>query len=183
MDVMLKKIIEILLCFLHPIAVVLIWINLAVRQDIGLGAKLAWGILCIIPLVPFVYVLTGNARWYRHRERAAGAAVGPFARGRPALLRILVRGLEEFSGHDAHGYVTGLQCVGRDGRRIDFDKGGKLWLGPDHLPSLAEPPPDSDHGPRTTLGAQLTRSAAHRYRRIFQAGRGRPGGRRRGRGR
>jgi hypothetical protein len=60
---MLKKIIEILLCFLHPIAVVLIWINLAVRQDIGLGAKLAWGILCIIPLVPFVYVLTGNDLW------------------------------------------------------------------------------------------------------------------------
>ena len=60
---MLKKIIEILLCFLHPIAVVLIWINLAVRQDIGFGAKLAWAIFCIIPLVPFIYVLTGNDLW------------------------------------------------------------------------------------------------------------------------
>ena len=60
---MLKKIVELLLCFLHPIAVVLIWINLAVRQDIGTGAKIAWAILCIIPLVPFVYVLTGNDLW------------------------------------------------------------------------------------------------------------------------
>jgi hypothetical protein len=60
---MLKKIIELLICILHPLAVVLIWINLAVRQDIGFGAKLAWGILSIIPLVPFVYVLTGNDLW------------------------------------------------------------------------------------------------------------------------
>jgi hypothetical protein len=60
---MLKKIIEILLCFLHPIAVVLIWINLAIRTDIGVGAKIAWALFSIIPLVPFVYVLTGNDLW------------------------------------------------------------------------------------------------------------------------
>ena len=63
MQGMLKKIIEILLCFLHPIAVILIWINLAVRTDIGLGAKLAWALFSIIPLVPFIYVLTGNDLW------------------------------------------------------------------------------------------------------------------------
>jgi hypothetical protein len=63
MQGMLKKIIELLLCILHPLAVVLIWINLAVRTDIGIGAKLAWAILSIIPLVPFVYVLTGNDLW------------------------------------------------------------------------------------------------------------------------
>jgi hypothetical protein len=63
MSGMLKKIIELLICILHPLAVVLIWINLALRTDIGLGAKLAWGILSIIPLVPFVYVLTGNDLW------------------------------------------------------------------------------------------------------------------------
>ena len=46
MQGMLKKIIELLICFLHPIAVVLIWINLAVRTDhrvrreAGLGAVL-----------------------------------------------------------------------------------------------------------------------------------------------
>jgi hypothetical protein len=60
---MLKKILELLICILHPLAVVLIWINLAVRTDIGVGAKLAWAILSIIPLVPFVYVLTGNDLW------------------------------------------------------------------------------------------------------------------------
>ena len=60
---MLKKILELLICFLHPLAVVLIWINLAVRTDIGAGAKIAWAILSIIPLVPFVYVLTGNDLW------------------------------------------------------------------------------------------------------------------------
>jgi hypothetical protein len=63
MQGMLKKILELLICILHPLAVVLIWINLAVRTDIGLGAKLAWAILSIIPLVPFVYVLTGNDLW------------------------------------------------------------------------------------------------------------------------
>jgi hypothetical protein len=56
----MKKIIELILCILHPIAVVLIWINLLIRTDIGLVAKLAWGIASIVPIVPFVYVLTGN---------------------------------------------------------------------------------------------------------------------------
>jgi hypothetical protein len=56
----MKKILELLLCILHPIAVVLIWINLAFRTDIGLIAKLTWGIASIVPFVPFVYVLTGN---------------------------------------------------------------------------------------------------------------------------
>ncbi len=56
----MKKIIELLLCILHPVAVVLIWINLAMRSDIGFIAKLTWGIASIVPFVPFVYVLTGN---------------------------------------------------------------------------------------------------------------------------
>jgi hypothetical protein len=60
---MLKKIVELLICILHPVAVILIWINLAVRTDIGLGAKLAWALFSIIPLVPFIYVLTGNDLW------------------------------------------------------------------------------------------------------------------------
>ena len=58
-----KKIIELLICFLHPIAVVLIWIDLLSRNDIGTGAKLAWGIFVIVPLVPFLYVLTGGDLW------------------------------------------------------------------------------------------------------------------------
>ena len=51
---------ELLLCILHPIAVVLIWINLAFRSDLGLIAKLTWGIAAIVPFVAFVYVLTGK---------------------------------------------------------------------------------------------------------------------------
>jgi hypothetical protein len=58
---MLKKLIELLLCILHPVAVVLIWVNLLfARGDLGLLAKLAWGVAAIVPLVPFLYVLTGN---------------------------------------------------------------------------------------------------------------------------
>jgi hypothetical protein len=56
----MKKVIELLLCILHPVAVVLIWINLVLRHDIGLIAKLTWAIAAIVPFVPFVYVLTGN---------------------------------------------------------------------------------------------------------------------------
>jgi hypothetical protein len=55
-----KKVLELLLCILHPVAVVLIWINLAIRTDLGLIAKLTWAVVSIIPFVPFVYVLTGN---------------------------------------------------------------------------------------------------------------------------
>ncbi len=56
----MKKLLELLLCILHPIAVVLIWLNLVTRRDVGLIAKLTWAIAVIVPFVPFVYVLTGN---------------------------------------------------------------------------------------------------------------------------
>ena len=56
----MKKILELLLCILHPVAVVLIWLNLALRRDLGLIAKLTWAVAAIVPFVPFVYVLTGN---------------------------------------------------------------------------------------------------------------------------
>ena len=59
----MKKIIELLVCFLHPIAVVLIWIDLLTRRDIGSTAKLACAIFSLIPLVPFLYVLTGGDLW------------------------------------------------------------------------------------------------------------------------
>jgi hypothetical protein len=57
---MTRKILELLVCFLHPIAVVLIWIELLHRDDIGSFRKLVWGIIVMIPLVPFIYVLLGN---------------------------------------------------------------------------------------------------------------------------
>jgi hypothetical protein len=56
----MKKLVELLLCFLHPLAVILMWINLASRDDLGTGAKLAWGLFGLIPLVPFLYVLVGG---------------------------------------------------------------------------------------------------------------------------
>lgn len=56
----MKKLVELLLCILHPLAVILMWINLAVRRDLGTVAKVAWAIFGLIPLVPFLYVLTGG---------------------------------------------------------------------------------------------------------------------------
>ncbi len=56
----MKKLVELLLCFLHPVAVVLMWINLASRTDLRGPHQLAWAIFGLIPLVPFVYVLTGG---------------------------------------------------------------------------------------------------------------------------
>jgi hypothetical protein len=49
-----------LLCILHPVAVVLIWIDLLGRGDLSFLGRLAWGIAAIVPFVPFLYVLTGN---------------------------------------------------------------------------------------------------------------------------
>jgi hypothetical protein len=36
------------------------WINLVLRGDLGLVAKLTWAIAAIVPFVPFMYVLTRN---------------------------------------------------------------------------------------------------------------------------
>jgi hypothetical protein len=59
----MKKVIELLLCFIHPLAVVLIWINLLGRRDLGCVGKLAWAACSIVPFVPFLYVLTGGELW------------------------------------------------------------------------------------------------------------------------
>lgn len=59
----MKKFLELLLCLFHPVAVVLMWIHLATRRDMAGGPKLAWGIFGLIPLVPFLYVLTGGDLW------------------------------------------------------------------------------------------------------------------------
>jgi hypothetical protein len=56
----MKILVELLLCFLHPVAVVLMWINLAARTDLSTVGKLAWAIFGLIPFVPFLYVLTGG---------------------------------------------------------------------------------------------------------------------------
>jgi uncharacterized protein YhhL (DUF1145 family) len=59
----MKKLLELLVCFLHPLAVVLIWINLPRRRDLTTLGKLTWAIFGVFPIVPFVYVLTGGDLW------------------------------------------------------------------------------------------------------------------------
>jgi hypothetical protein len=59
----MKKLLEVLVCFLHPLAVVLAWINLLGRGDLSGMRKLIWGVFMIVPVVPFVYVLTGGDLW------------------------------------------------------------------------------------------------------------------------
>ena len=56
----MKKLLELVLCIFHPIAVILIWAGMFVRDDLGGVAKTTWAVAAIVPLVPFVYVLTGN---------------------------------------------------------------------------------------------------------------------------
>jgi len=59
----MKKLFELIVCLIHPLAVVLMWIDLASRPEMRGGAKLAWAIFGLIPLVPFLYVLTGGDLW------------------------------------------------------------------------------------------------------------------------
>ena len=59
----MKKLLELLVCILHPVAVILMWINLASRTDLTTMAKLAWAVFGLVPLVPFLYVLTGGDLW------------------------------------------------------------------------------------------------------------------------
>ena len=56
----MKKLLELILCILHPIAVILIWIRLIGRSDLSLLGRIAWAVAAIVPFVPFLYVLTGN---------------------------------------------------------------------------------------------------------------------------
>ena len=59
----MKKLLELLVCFIHPLAVVLMWVDLASRGDLSGGRKLVWGAFGLVPLVPFLYVLVGGDLW------------------------------------------------------------------------------------------------------------------------
>jgi hypothetical protein len=58
----MKLILELLLsAILHPIAVILMWINLAGRTDIGRGRKILWALLGLIwGIGPILYVIVGD---------------------------------------------------------------------------------------------------------------------------
>jgi hypothetical protein len=46
---------------LHPVAVVLAWINIAGRSDLNLVQKILWGIVSIIwGIGPILYILVGG---------------------------------------------------------------------------------------------------------------------------
>ncbi len=59
----MKKLLELVVCFIHPLAVILMWVDLLTRDDLTGWQKLAWGLFALIPLVPFLYVLTGGELW------------------------------------------------------------------------------------------------------------------------
>ena len=58
----MKFIIEALLAiFLHPIAVVLVWIDLLGRNDIGGAQKIVWAIVSLVwGIGPILYILVGD---------------------------------------------------------------------------------------------------------------------------
>lgn len=58
----MKLVLEFLLsAILHPIAVVLMWINLAGRDDLGKGKKVVWAILGLVwGIGPILYILVGD---------------------------------------------------------------------------------------------------------------------------
>ena len=59
----MKKLLEILVCFIHPLAVVLAWINLIGRDDLSGIRKLVWAVFMIVPVVALIYVLPGGDLW------------------------------------------------------------------------------------------------------------------------
>ena len=59
----MKLLAQLLACFIHPVAVVLMWVNLTTRADLTDLQKLAWGIFGLMPLIPMLYVLTGGRLW------------------------------------------------------------------------------------------------------------------------
>ena len=58
----MKLVIEaVLAIILHPVAVVLAWINIAGRRDLTGAQKLIWAIVCLLWGVgPILYVLVGG---------------------------------------------------------------------------------------------------------------------------
>lgn len=78
---MLKLILEIVVSLiLHPIAVILAWIDLASRGDLSTVAKLIWAIVAIVwGIGPILYVIIGGGElWGR------GTTTMPGSRGRYA---------------------------------------------------------------------------------------------------
>ena len=69
----MKLLLEVIISLiLHPIAVVLMWINLAGRADLSGVEKLLWAIVGIVwGIGPILYILVGRgALWGEHYANA-----------------------------------------------------------------------------------------------------------------
>ncbi|HLH22118.1 MAG TPA: hypothetical protein VK066_06325 [Chloroflexota bacterium] len=58
----MKLLLEVLISLiLHPLAVILLWINLAGRADLSTTKKLVWGVVGLVwGIGPILYVLVGD---------------------------------------------------------------------------------------------------------------------------
>lgn len=58
----MKLLLEIVISWLlHPLAVILTWINIARRRDLKRSQKLVWGVVCLVwGLGPTLYILVGD---------------------------------------------------------------------------------------------------------------------------
>jgi hypothetical protein len=58
----LKLLLEIVISWLlHPLAVILTWINIAGRRDLKLSRKLIWAVVCLVwGIGPTLYILVGG---------------------------------------------------------------------------------------------------------------------------
>lgn len=59
---MKKLLIEVIVSLiLHPLAVLLAWISLARRSDMGTFKKLIWAVVCLVwGIGPILYILVGD---------------------------------------------------------------------------------------------------------------------------
>jgi hypothetical protein len=58
----MKLLLEIVISWLlHPLAVILTWINIAGRRDLKLSRKLIWAVVCLVwGIGPTLYILVGG---------------------------------------------------------------------------------------------------------------------------
>lgn len=75
---MMKLLLELLVAIvLHPVAVILVWIDEARRSDLSSAQKVIWGIVSLVwGIGPILYILLGGGMLWGERE------AGPFGRAR-----------------------------------------------------------------------------------------------------
>lgn len=75
----MKLILEILVALiLHPVAVVLVWIDEAQRTDMTAAAKVIWGIVALVwGIGPILYILFGGGTLWGEREMGFTSTTRP----------------------------------------------------------------------------------------------------------